>query len=672
MHRRSWQQTVLGLLLWGTWAVFVCLNLFSIAWQVAPLMVEDPLPLLEARAPARLFTDRHGTLLYAQRGWDAQWRFPVPLSEIHPEVIRATLAAEDGDFYRHHGVDYGAALRALWQNLTSGRTVSGASTISMQVASMATGHDRSLWGKFLQAARARKMEQLHTKDEILSAYLNHLPYGGKLHGIEAAAQYYFGLSAGELTFAEATLLCGLPQRPNALRPDRHPEAARQRQALLLKMMVRQGMLSESAAEACYHHAPVRLRDFSIQAPFERVSQPNEHLHAAKLGYPIDLNAQTRALTLLRRALASLPGVNDAACIVLPRTGEFAPLVYLGSTHFQSPHGGQVDAAAALRSAGSVLKPFIFAEAIEGGWMVPETRLLDAPVRYGDYAPTNYDIARYHGELSATDALALSLNTPVIRLLETLGEARMTERFTALGLPPTAPGGLTLALGTGGATLRDLVSAYAALDRHFSPGTAALVSKMLRRPLIGCPYDVAWKTGTANNNTDAWCVAWTPEVVVGVWCGNKDGTRSEALVGVEAAAPIAAELITAYYEHRSPPHWEEVWTTTTLCAESGLRASTSCTATFNGITHPTIPVRACERCAHKRETLAILAPVPGTYYGTSVTFNLKTNLPHCTWLFNGTSLGEASTFTLTPGTHTLYAIAPSGEVKTTTLHVVPQP
>ncbi len=658
--------------MWGTWAALVFLQCLLTAWHFAPYCVDDPLPLLEARPPARIFTDRHGTPLYAQRGWDAQWRFPVPLSEIHPEVIRATLAAEDGDFYQHHGVDYRAALRALWQNVTSARTVSGASTISMQVASMAMGRDRTLWGKFLQAARARKMERLHSKDEILSAYLNHLPYGGKLHGIEAAAQFYFGLSARELTFAETTLLCGIPQRPNALRPDRHPEAARQRQALLLKMMVRQGMLSQAEADDCFNRAPVRLRDFSLKASFERIAQPSEHLHALMRGYPIDGEAQAHALRVLRKHLATLPNVHDAACIVLPHSEAFEPLVYLGTIDFRSPTGGQVDAATAVRSAGSVLKPFIFAEAIEGGLLVPETQLLDAPVRYGDYTPTNYDKLRYVGKLSAGEALARSLNTPVIRLLDTLGEERMTTRFTALGLPPTAPGGLTLALGTGGATLRDLVQAYAHLDTHFSPGTAALVAQMLRRPLLGCPYDVAWKTGTANNNTDAWCVVWTPEVTIGVWVGNKTGTRSDALVGVEAAAPIASELMTAYYEHRDPPRWEEITTTATLCSESGLSATTRCPATFIGTVHPTLPLKRCDTCTRPNAALHILAPIPDTYYGERVTFSLSTNLPHCTWLHNGTAIGEASQITLPPGSHTLHAIAPSGDVTHVTLHILHNP
>ncbi len=638
------------------------------AWFLAPWCVEDPLPLLEARRPAKIYTDCNGVLLYAQRGEDAQWRFPVTLGAVHPEVLRAICIAEDAHFYEHSGVDYKAALRALVQNLTSRRILSGASTISMQVSSLATGRQRTLWAKFLQAARARKMERLHTKDEILAAYLNHLPFGGKIYGIEAAAQYYFGLSARDLTFAEATFLCGIPQRPNAFRPDRHPEVARQRQKRLLAMMVRRGVLTPTEADACYATAPIRLRDFRQPATFQRISQPNEHLHALLAGYPIDATLQQQTLTRLRRACATVKGVRDAACVIVWK-GELK--VYLGTLDFQSPHGGQVDAARAQRSAGSILKPFIFAEAIEGGLIVPETKVLDAPVRYGDYTPTNYDTQQYHGELSAAEALAFSLNTPVIRLLATLGEARVVQRLATLGLAPANESGLTLALGTGGATLLQLVRAYAQLEAAFSPGTAQLIAKMLRRPLPNCGYDVAWKTGTANNNTDAWCVGWTPEGIVGVWFGNKDGTRSEALVGAELAAPVVGELFTLLYEHHPPPRWDEPQKTADLCALSGLTATTSCSSTQSGVVHPTLPLKRCERCLSATTTLQILSPIPRTYYGSEVTLPLRTNQTAVRWLLNGSPVEATDAVTLTPGRYTLHAIAPSGETQRSTVVIVPR-
>ena len=631
------------------------------AWWVAPWCVADPLPALEARAPARWLYDCRGEAVGCVRGADYTWRFPVKRADVSPEIIRATLIAEDAHFYRHRGVDYGAALRAFWQNLCALRIVSGASTLSMQLAGLATGRRRSLWGKFLQCARARKLERCHAKDEILEAYLNHAPYGGKYIGVEAAAQAYFGCPASALTFAEATLLCGLPQRPNALRPDRHPEAARARQRLLLGMMVRRGVLSEAEAEAAADRALLRLQAPGWRPRFERLAQPSEHLHALRAGYPIDLALQNEALALLRRQVGVLEGVRDGACVIL-RTGSTAPTVYLGTLDFAEAQSGQVDAAAARRQAGSTLKPFFFAEAIEGGLLVPATRLCDAPVRYGSYAPGNYD-GRYLGQLRASEVLARSLNTPVVRLLAELGEARCVRRLTQLGLPPAQESGLALALGTGGVSLLALTRAYSTLAEHFSPPTAALVASMLRRPLPGTSLDVAWKTGTANNNTDAWCVGWTPEWTVGVWFGNKRGGRSPALVGYTAAAPIVGELFSRLYRAAPPPLWPDDLPRAPLCAESGLTPGPACPLLAPELVHPTLPLRRCP-LAHKSGAEAprvlIRSPLPGTYLGREVTLPLEATPAGGRWLCNGQSLSpDARTVTLPPGQHTLYYTTPQG-------------
>ena len=654
------------------WAVLALLAAGGVAWAVAPWCVDDPLPLLEARRPARIWADRNGLPLYAERGWDAQWRFPVPLERISPEAIEATLLAEDAHFYGHGGVDWGAVLRAAWQNATSCRVVSGASTLSMQVANLATGRRRTLWGKFLQAARARRMERLHSKAEILSAYLNHVSYGGKLHGIEAAARFYFGVAAADLSFAEATLLCGVPQRPNALRPDRFPEAARQRQRRLLEMMARRGRLTPEQAEACRFSAPARLRDFSRPAPFERLARRDENLHALKRGFPVDATLQQQALAVLRRQRDSLSGVADAACVAIVHGagGAREVMLYVGTLDFNRPGDGQVDAACRPRSAGSVLKPFLYAEAIEGGLVVPATKLLDAPVRYGAYAPANCEAGNYAGAVDAGAALASSLNTPAVRLLAMLGAPRMVRRLRSLGLPATQESGLTLVLGTDGAALLPLVRAYDALPEAFSPETAALVASMLRRPLPRCTLDVAWKTGTANNNTDAWCVAWTPEMTVGVWFGNKSGRRSPDLAGLSAAAPAAGEIISLLYAHRPPPQWEEPTHMETLCAASGLAAGPACRQTVRGLAHPALPLRRCEGCAVGVEPLRILSPKPLVYVGDAATVLLSANRPSVRWFEGGMEIsGCEGTFGV--GRHTLRAFA-GDESAAVEFAVVPKP
>ena len=218
------------------WSALIAVSagvlLFAIVYYLLPRLMSDPMAELERQTPVRIWTDEQGRILHVRRTYDAQWRFDVELDQISPEVIRTILATEDRNFYQHHGVDFAAVFRACGQNLTHGRIVSGASTITMQLAGMTeTGPRRSLFRKFRQFLKARRLEQLYSKDRILKEYLNRLPFGGKIYGIEAAAQYYFGQHAAALNRSEAALLCGLPQRPNAYtRPfsEGSPETARPR------------------------------------------------------------------------------------------------------------------------------------------------------------------------------------------------------------------------------------------------------------------------------------------------------------------------------------------------------------------------------------------------------------------------------------------------------------
>lgn len=236
-------------------------------WLAAPAFVDDPFETLAGHTPVRVWTDCRGRPVWYERTYDGEWRFPVRLAEIPARVREFTLSVEDVRFYRHGGVDYRSVARAAFQNFGAVRVISGASTISMQVAGLAApkrAGERAfgrLVRKFRQAAAARKLERRHGKDEILEAYFNHLPYGGKIVGIRCAAEYYFGVTVGELTLAEASLLVGIPQAPNRLRPDRHPEAARRRQRLVLDSQVRAGYLA--AAEADRLFASDRLRSVSI-------------------------------------------------------------------------------------------------------------------------------------------------------------------------------------------------------------------------------------------------------------------------------------------------------------------------------------------------------------------------------------------------------------------------
>lgn len=628
---------------WLVTAVGAAAVVLVAVWCVAPFLVDDPLPVLSRHTPVRTWSDRNGQAVWYERTHDGEWRFPVKLAEIPPDVRMFTLNVEDVRFYEHGGVDYRAIGRALMQNLLSARVLSGASTVSMQVAGLA--HPRGGWKwtrKFLQAARARRMERLHGKDEILEAYFNHLPYGGKIVGIRAAAEYYFGLTVGELTVAEASLLVGLPQAPNRFRPDRHPDAARRRQRLVLDSQVRTGKLSQAESDRIFASERLRYRDFGLPTEWEAKRTLGEWGFVTNRLGEIEASLCASVRRILRRRLDK--DVRDAAAVVMDvRSGETRG--YVGTMDFAAKKGGQVDAARAVRSAGSTLKPFIYLEALEGGLITPETPLLDAPLRYGGYAPGNFD-GTYRGPVTATEALSQSLNTPVIRLLAALGEARVTAAFERFGLEGSVrTNGLALALGSAGYRLVDLTRAYCRLARQ---ADASPLAAMLRtRPLPGAPeLSVAWKTGTSNNLKDAWCFAYTPDWVVGVWYGNKDGKAADRLVGAEIAAPAAGEIMSHLYEDRPPPSWP-----------SGKVGKDG-----------PVPLRLKDVTAavfRKPEPVMILSPAAKVYVlssgETSLTLDLDCSEKDVYWFWNGVGLGPVSQQAFPPGRHRLVAV-PSDPVR----------
>jgi len=659
------------------------------AWVAAPFCVDDPIPGVYARTPARTWCDRNGIELYCERTWQYEWRFDIPLGEIPADVVAVMLAVEDARFFQHGGIDYRSVCRAVLQNLAAGRVVSGASTISMQTAAMDYHSGRrNLLQKILQSAKTRRMERLHTKEEILEAYFNNLPFGGNIYGIEAASRFYFGKHARDLGVAEASILCGLPQLPNRLRPDRHPEAARRRQGIVLDRLVRAGLLTEAEADALRKARP-RYRDFSQPASFERIGSPREwgfvigttpgmrHGDPQTVRLPIDAELNRRVTAALARRAAAAHGVADAACTVIDiASGD--EIVHVGTLDFDSPAGGQIDAARSIRSSGSALKPFIYEEAIRGGLLVAETVMTDAPVRFGSYRPTNHG-GGFSGRVSAAFALSHSLNTPAVRLLAALGEERVARRFAELGLAThgqVTTNGLSLALGTAGYRLADITRAYASIAPRTTADdggsgaaqkaatSCAMLAEMLRTlPLPGTDLPVAWKTGTSNGSRDAWAFAYTPDFAIGVWFGNKDGSRSDALLGYGIAAPAAGEIAEMLYEHRAPPVWPfppSYSETAELCAETGLRASPSCAATFQGRVLRDIPLALCESCARPAQRTSIVSPAPGAYRladgHDSIDLPLNAAGAAVSWFVDGRLLPSGtSSFKFKKGLHAVAAV-----------------
>ena len=683
-------------------------------WIAAPYCVDDPMTRLRQITPAHAYLDRNGVPVFYETTYDYEWRFPVELSDIAPEAVSIMLSAEDYAFYEHGGVDYQAILRALWQDVRNMKIISGASTITMQLAGFAlVDHRPSLVRKFKQAAMARRLEQLHTKDEILTEYLNRIPCGGKVYGIEAASRYYFGLHASQLNRAEAALLCGIPQKPNRYNPKYHAEAAKKRQKIVLDLLVHHELLTADEASTVYKTEPLRYRDFTQPSDFEFRAVPDETIHAVRraraekraAGWSstegesvlcsIDADFQRDVQAILKRRRDALPGVRDAAAVVLDNASGEA-LVFLGTLDFNAPGGGQFNAANAVRSAGSTLKPFLYAEAVEGGLITAYTRVLDAPLRYGSYAPGNFD-GSFRGTVKASYALAHSLNTPAVRLAATLGESRMIELADKLHIlaarRPEGGFGLAMALGSAGHTLLSLTNAYRTLatdgrlrpvyfrhipdrsipagERVFSAGTAQTVMRMLTSlPLAGFEGIAAWKTGTSNNLRDAWCFACTETLTVGVWFGNKDGAASDALVGGTSAAPAAGEILSLAASKYRLTDWKSAWPpedaleNVTACAKTGLSASPDCEKTESAVKPAGIPLALCRSCgdaAAAETTFRILSPSPTVYVAEKdegVKLDLAPN-EGSYWFVDGAYLGENPPPQLfVPGFHRVEAVRAS--------------
>lgn len=524
------------------------------------------LPPLPAATSAEM-RDRSGSLLRAWQVEDGRWRLsPGP---VDPLFIEMLVTYEDRRFREHGGIDLRAAARAALQALRHGRAVSGGSTLSMQVARLIEDGTTGRWaGKLRQIRVALALERRLGKDEILQLYLTHAPYGGNLEGVRAASLAWFGKEPRRLTPAQSALLVALPQGPESRRPDRHHDrATRARDRVLMRMGAR-GLLDPAQVEAARAEpVPGRIRPFPRLAAHlgERLRRTDPG--AMRFETTLDAGVQARVEALVARAArAAGPGISAAAVVADHRSG--AIIATVGSPGFDERDGrrGFVDMTQALRSPGSTLKPLVYALAFDQGLAHPETLIADTPAAFGRYAPQNFD-GLFRGEVRVREALQLSLNIPVVRLLQELGPARMMAALRRSGARPVLPGGrpgLAIALGGLGITLEDLVQLYGALaaggqgpvlhalqdDGRPEPGrrivsesAAWQVGNILAglMPPPEAPRGVlAYKTGTSYGHRDALAVGYDGRHVIGVWMGRADGTPVPGAFGGDLAAPVLFE------------------------------------------------------------------------------------------------------------------------------------
>ncbi|MFC4671492.1 penicillin-binding protein 1C [Seohaeicola nanhaiensis] len=508
--------------------------------------------------------DRNGQLLRAYQVGDGIWRLAVTPSDVDPKYIAMLVRYEDKRFWDHHGVDPLALLRALGQAVTNGGTVSGGSTLTMQVARLIEDGPTGRWaGKLRQMRVALALERRLSKEAILQLYLTHAPFGGNIEGLRAATYAWFAKEPRRLTPAEAALLVALPQSPETRRPDRQAQTARAARDRVLDRMAGQGAL-DPAEVAVAKRAPVpsTMHPFPQLAPHLADRLRGAAPDLARHDLTLDATVQAAMERLLREAVRTAgPRVSAALVAVDHQTGEI--LASVGSPDYSAEaREGYVDMTQAIRSPGSLLKPLIYGLAFDQGLVHPETLINDGPVSFGRYAPRNFD-GQFRGDIRVREALQQSLNIPVVRLTDVLGPARVTAALQKSGATLHIPGGkpgLAIALGGLGITLTDLVQLYAALaeggqgpalsairgatgashQRLISPEAAWQVGHILAglTPPPGAPSGVvAYKTGTSYGHRDAWAIGYDGRHVIGVWMGRPDGTPVPGAFGGELAAPV---------------------------------------------------------------------------------------------------------------------------------------
>ncbi len=560
-----------------------------------------PRDLFEGVPYSTVVTDRRGELLGARTADDGQWRFP-PADTLPEKFVRALVEFEDRTFYRHNGVSVRALCRALWQNIRSGRVVSGGSTLSMQVIRLSRRRPRTLGQKVVEMFMATRLEWRCSKREILNLYASHAPFGGNVVGIDAARWRYLGSDRAELSWAEAATLAVLQNAPSLIHLDRNRDALLAKRNRLLRRLAETGALSADDLALALDE-PLIGRPYAMpQQALHWVELHDRTAHGKRTRTSLDLRLQQQVAQTLARWSAELrrSGARDLAAVVVEvSSGEVA--AYCGNSDMAFEREGRwVDIARAPRSSGSILKPLLYAAALQEGTILPHTLLRDVPTDFGGFAPKNFD-GKFAGAVPADRALALSLNVPNVQLLREFGVARFASALRAAGIStlgrPAESYGLSLILGGAEVTLADVVGCYARMAACYADTTRYPDFPLRDRVALYRTFEamrevdradgidwrraqsvqhVAWKTGTSYGSRDGWAVGLTPDYVVGVWVGNADGSSVAGLTGARTAGPVLFDLF-ALLPHsgwfRAPDASEGVLMP--VCRHSGHPAGRCC-------------------------------------------------------------------------------------------------
>lgn len=516
--------------------------------------------------------DRHGELLGARISKDGQWTFPPEAysaersdvsSSGKEKYFTALTEFEDRWFRWHPGVNPVSICKAFISNVKAGHVVRGGSTLTMQVIRMSRGKQRTVGQKIIEAILATRLELRCSKDEILDLYAAHAPFGGNVVGLDAASWRYYGRPSTELSWGEAATLAVLPNSPSSIRLEKNREKLLNKRNRLLHKLMATGKLSpDECSLACSEplpSAPVPLPSHAMHL-VDKLAAENKGKY---IRTDIDLNLERRIEDILARKNAELAaeGIGDLAAIVM-EVSEGKVIAYCGNAAPERKRPGvNVDVARAPRSSGSILKPFLYCDALGDGALLPYSLIADTPVNINGFTPQNYNMT-YEGAVPAAEALSRSLNVPCVHLLKSYGVEKFMENLKARGLTTLTRSasdyGLSLILGGGECRLDEVTAAYAEMAREYLSEKAGRDDKValyytfdalkdVNRPdeidwhMIRSVRKVAWKTGTSYGYRDAWAVGVTPTYAVGVWAGNASGAGAPGLLGARTAGPVMFEI-----------------------------------------------------------------------------------------------------------------------------------
>ncbi len=523
-------------------------------------------------------TDRNEELLGARIASDGQWRFP-PRNTTPEKIKECLITFEDKHFYHHWGVNPFAIGRAFYQNVKNKRIVSGGSTLTMQTIRLARNESRTFREKLIEMIWATRLEFRASKEEILSMYISHAPFGGNVVGLDAAAWRYFGHSADDLSWAESAMLAVLPNAPTMIHLSKGRKTLLDKRNRLLKQLLEKKTIDSSTYElAISEPLPDEPHPLPQIAPY-LVSRFYQERNGEYSRSTINKGIQTQIEDLAERWSNEFrrSDIRNLAILVIDIPSNQV-VAYCGNVHFDQKQGGnQVDVIQAPRSTGSILKPFLYYAMLQEGSLLPDMLLPDVPVNINGFTPQNFSM-QFEGAVPASEALARSLNIPAVTMLQRYGVPKFHSFLQQIGLKTinrsSSHYGLSLILGGAEATLWDVTNAYAMMGRSllqlpqrscslllptsritestdpFQPGAVWQTFDALKevnRPeeidwkSIPSMQTIAWKTGTSYGFRDAWAVGVTPRYAVGVWVGNATGEGKPGLVGAQTAGPVLFDI-----------------------------------------------------------------------------------------------------------------------------------